>query len=235
MPSAQLPGSTGLTQPSDADAAVSASVGNAALGGRSREEFKRAVLAGQIAHKLKQGKKQIEPVPRDQLEEVESGQLMRIEAARCCKELLEAARAALLADAAKKNPAALATSALGVASCYRDSKVDAAAWNATFDKHYAKPQNQEKMDALPGGRHGDAAVRFFINLLLPIKAPPGFSNHSNGNAVDFSTTVGKVRLGPNTSQHGQWKASWFHQWLIINAKTYRFNPLASEEWHWDWK
>jgi hypothetical protein len=210
-------------------------VGKAAPAGRSRDEFKGAVLAGQIAHKVKQGKKQIEPVPKDQLEEVESGQLMRIEAARCCKELLQAARAALREDTEKKNTSALDTSAIGVASCYRDSRTDEAAWNATFDKHYAKKENQEKMDALPGGRHGDASVRFFINLLLPIKAPPGFSNHSNGNAVDFTTTVQKVRLGPNTSQHRQWKASWFHEWLVDNAKTYRFNPLASEEWHWDWK
>lgn len=62
------------------------------------------------------------------------------------------------------------------------------------------------MEAMAGGRHGDAALEWFIMLMSPIKAPPGFSNHSNGLAVDFSTTDGGVLLGPNTNQRAAWRA-----------------------------
>ena len=91
------------------------------------------------------------------------------------------------------------------------------------------------MEAMAGGRHGDEALQWFATLLDPIKAPPGFSNHSNGVAVDFSTTQGGVNLGPNTRQRAAWRASWLHPWLVANALTHRFHPLASEEWHWEWR
>ena len=72
-------------------------------------------------------------------------------------------------------------------------------------------------------------VRYFS----PRKAPPGFSNHSNGKAVDFTTKEGKVTYTANTSQRAGWRKTWLHGWLLENAEKYGFHPLASEEWLWD--
>jgi len=174
---------------------TAASLGSSRLD-RSREQFKQAVLEGQIRRKQNQGN---------------------------------------LEDAKKANDAAaLRTTAIGVCSAYRDYDGDATAWSDTFDKHYEKEGNRVTMEAMPGGRHGDTALRWFIELMAPIKAPPGFSNHSNGLAVDFSTTVSGVTYGADTDRRVQWRGTWLHPWLVANAKTYRFNPLSSEEWHWDW-
>lgn len=70
--------------------------------------------------------------------------------------------------------------------------------------------------------------------MLPLKAAPGFSNHSNGTAVDFQTMHGGTDYFANSSQHAGWRATWLHPWLLQNAATYGFKPLASEEWHWDY-
>jgi hypothetical protein len=69
--------------------------------------------------------------------------------------------------------------------------------------------------------------------LLGSKASPGFSNHSKGLAMDFSTSQGGDDLGPHVSQREAWTKTWLHQWLVANASTYHFNPLSTEEWHWD--
>jgi hypothetical protein len=72
-----------------------------------------------------------------------------------------------------------------------------------------------------------------VTTMISFKAPPGYSNHSNGAAVDFGTMVGAVYLGARSQQRGAWRGSWLHPWLVVHAGTYGFRPLASEEWHWD--
>ncbi len=199
---------------------------------RTREQFENAVIAGQTRRKESQGKRHFAPVPDVDLDVVEAGFRMRTDAARCCRELLAAARAALFAAQVARVDVALRTTRIGVASAYRSYEQDSAAWRNTFAKHYAA--NRERMAAMEGGLHGDAALAWFVQLLMPIKAPPGFSNHSDGRAVDFSTTESKVTYGANTDQRAAWRRTWLHPWLVANAATYRFRPLVSEEWHWDW-
>lgn len=87
--------------------------------------------------------------------------------------------------------------------------------------------------AAPGGRHGAAAVNILVRYYSPRKAPPGFSNHSDGRAVDFVTTQAGVSYGAEGRQRAAWRTTWLHQWLVANAGRFRFHPLASEEWHWD--
>lgn len=70
--------------------------------------------------------------------------------------------------------------------------------------------------------------------ISPRKAAPGFSNHSNGTAVDFTTTVDNV-LFTDKSPREFWRETWLHAWLLQNADQYGFYPLASEEWHWDYR
>lgn len=233
MPRGRVPGALGSTMTSGVVVTTPATLGTAEPG-RTREQFKQAVLDGQIRRKERQGKRHFEPVPDSELEVVEAGFRMRKEGARSCRDLLSAARAELAEAQKTVDALAKRTTAIGIASAYRDYAQDAQAWSNTFDKHYEKQESRTRMEDMPGGRHGDAALEWFIALMSPIKAPPGFSNHSNGLAVDFNTTDEGVRLGPNTNQRAAWRASWLHRWLVVNASTYRFHPLASEEWHWDW-
>ena len=79
------------------------------------------------------------------------------------------------------------------------------------------------------------AVSILVAHYTGSKAAPGFSNHSSGIAVDFTTTEGKDTLGAYKSQNARWKKSWLHQWLVTNAATYNFEPLATEAFHWSHK
>jgi LAS superfamily LD-carboxypeptidase LdcB len=90
-----------------------------------------------------------------------------------------------------------------------------------------------KSGKFAGHEHGPAAQRHMLSTMLPVKAPPGFSNHSNGTAVDFKTSYDGVLYVADTSQHTGWQGTWLHPWLVANARTYGFKPLSSEEWHWD--
>ena len=78
-----------------------------------------------------------------------------------------------------------------------------------------------------------------LKMMPGIKAPAGFSNHTQGRAVDFSTDEvingNAESLTADTSQRALWRKSWFFKWLVAdgNAAKYRFMNLATEEWHYD--
>lgn len=85
---------------------------------------------------------------------------------------------------------------------------------------------------LLAAQSGGIMVRWYSGR----KAAPGFGNHTNGIAVDFTTTQSGVRLGANTSQNKIWLDSWFHQWLVAHAASdFNFKPIATEAWHWEYK
>jgi LAS superfamily LD-carboxypeptidase LdcB len=88
--------------------------------------------------------------------------------------------------------------------------------------------------ALPGGQHGPKALSLMLRMMIQFKAAPGYSNHSNGLAVDFSTVHSGRMLRARKIQRPQWRQAWLYQWLRENAATYRFQPLSTEEWHWDY-
>jgi LAS superfamily LD-carboxypeptidase LdcB len=64
--------------------------------------------------------------------------------------------------------------------------------------------------------------------MIPLEAPPGVSNHSNGLAV------GSVYYGANSDVQEQWRELWLYHWLKKNGKRFNFKQLPSEEWHWDY-
>ncbi|HEX5657052.1 MAG TPA: D-alanyl-D-alanine carboxypeptidase family protein [Polyangiales bacterium] len=195
------------------------------------EEFRQLVLDKQIARKSAQGKAYFPPVPPDELETVEGNYKMRRGAAGRGRDLLAAARAALAdaksADDAKANK----TSSLGVCSAYRAYDYDAARWRETFKKLYDKMRAKS---LYVGQEHGTAAANYMLQKILPLKAPPGFSNHSNGKAVDFRTMHAGTDYVADSEQREGWRTTWLHGWLVENAADYGFKPLASEEWHWDY-
>lgn len=72
----------------------------------------------------------------------------------------------------------------------------------------------------PLGRHGCA--------------PPGYSNHQSGHAIDFLSIFRHVngRVGSSGScQTAHGNTDW--EWLVNNAERFGFGQLPIEAWHWD--
>jgi hypothetical protein len=200
---------------------------------RTLEEFKDAVKAGQIRFLEGKGRHKFENVPDADLDKVEGRHRMRSAAAAACRELLKRARKDLADQRAAKNHKAMQTTAIGVQSAYRNYAEDGAAWRSTFAEFYE--DSRPTREALRGGPHGSAAVAMFVAEMIGRKAPPGWSNHSNGMAVDFNTTSEGFPCAAKKKHARQWRRSWLHAWLVENAATFKFMPLATEEWHWDYK
>jgi LAS superfamily LD-carboxypeptidase LdcB len=196
------------------------------------EEFKLAVLDGQIAHLVRKGRSFFAEVPSSELETIEDRHRMRKPAAGRCRELLTAAREALTEAKQAGDPAARDTESVVVHSAYRTMTEDKAAWENTFRKHY---QAALKKGLFADDPLGPAALSFMVEKLKPLKAPPGYSNHSKGAAVDFGTTYRGVYYKADSSTRAEWRTTWLHPWLKKNAKRFGFKPLKSEEWHWDFE
>jgi hypothetical protein len=205
---------------------------NPAGGSRSSYQlFQQAVLDRQIARARSKGNSFFPAVAETELEVVEGRYRMRKAAAKSCRELLAAARAALAAGKATGDARASQTQSIGVTSAYRDYDYDAKIWRDTFQQYY----DEMLRDGTYAGReHGHAAIQHMLGIMLPTKAAPGYSNHSNGTAVDFKTTHGGIEYTAKKKQRSGWRTTWLHPWLVENAATFGFKPLASEEWHWDY-
>lgn len=203
-----------------------------APGREDEDDFMRRVHEAQVARAKAGGGVERENLPDEQLELVEARYRMRKDAAEQCRLLLEEARADLRRQKEKGNPEALQVSHIGVYSAYRSVERDKAAWRATFRKHFRATKDARA--GLKGGEYGDEAVRMMVKIMRQFKAAPGFSKHTGGTAVDFTTTEGGVSLTANSNQNGRWKNSWLHKWLTKNARKFKFNPLATEAWHWEY-
>jgi D-alanyl-D-alanine carboxypeptidase len=199
----------------------------------SFEDFRQGVLEQQIRNAQAQGRDYYPPVPPEELDIVEGQHRMRREAAMQCRNLLAAARTDLAV--AKQNPKdglAASVKSVGVGSCYRDYERDRDRWYELFDQYYHETRTQREDAA--GGPHGRDAVNLLARYVSKRKAAPGFSNHSNGTAVDFMTVQGGTTYTDETSRSA-WRLTWLHPWLVANAVRFRFNALSTEEWHWDYR
>lgn len=196
-------------------------------------EFKHSVLDGQVRGMLAKGRQYFPAVPDDELQVVEGEHRMRLAAAQNCRALLDAARKALSEARAQSDSHALQVESIGVQSAYRDFSQDSSAWERSFRKHYKKTLADR--EAALGGVHGDAAQRVLVRRMRKFKAPPGFSNHSNGTAVDFKTVERGTAYVADSNQREGWRATWLHRWLVSNAASFGFEPLSTEEWHWDFR
>ena len=207
--------------------------GPTGAGERTRlEDFKRAVLDAQISHLLHKGRHFFAALPASELEVIEGKQRMRRPAAAKCRELLAAAREELKKAQEAGDARARNTKSVVVHSAYRTMDEDKAAWQKTFRKHY---QAMLDKGTFAGDPLGPGALRYMVHKLIPLKAPPGYSNHSNGAAVDFGTTFGGVYYKADSSTRREWRKTWLHPWLLENAAAFGFKPLKTEEWHWDFE
>jgi len=145
---------------------------------------------------------------------------------------LPAARAALAQEQAAQVPLALTVTRVGIGSAYRSYERDQARWNELYPQYYR--ETRVERGRAPGGQHGPAAVEILARYISPRKAAPGFSNHSNGTAVDF-LTVQSGRTYTDETARELWRQTWIHPWLVAHAGEYQFHALVSEEWHWDFR
>jgi hypothetical protein len=199
----------------------------------SFEEFRAKVLEAQVRRAVAKGRAFCANVPKEELAVIEGKHRMRRAAAESCKALLSAARAAHAEDKSRGDGRAVKTSKIGIQSAYRNIAEDTLAWNATFRKRYS--ETREQREAMPGGAHGKHAIKLMATLMIKYKAAPGYSNHSNGSAVDFSTTHDGLELAAKSEHAEPWRKTWLHKWLREHASEFSFQPLATEEWHWDYK
>jgi hypothetical protein len=231
--------------------------------------FRQQALDQQIVYAKAMGREFNAAVADDELAVVEAGQRMRKPAAAKCREMLAKARADLdnaKADAKKAEtekaagtkagettPSAGGKTAsdtdgvpvsevkgFGVSSGYRDFKRDERLWNSAFPRYYKETYYDRYFRR--GGPHGRDAVKLQALYDGDRKAAPGFSNHSNGLAVDFWAREGNEMLVAKTGKkkkdlariNARWKQSWLHRWLVKQAATYGFYPIKTEAWHWEY-
>jgi hypothetical protein len=69
-------------------------------------------------------------------------------------------------------------------------------------------------------------------------AAPGYSNHQGGIALDFwqeRTRGNAIANDSDDPSRCRWRLSWFHGWLRTHAADFGFQPIPTEEWHWEYR
>ncbi|MCU1246297.1 MAG: hypothetical protein JWN02_2207, partial [Acidobacteria bacterium] len=205
-------------------------------------DFRERVLAAHIERTRKRRGAAQRDLRDDELRKVRgTGISMRPDAADAASLLIEAANVALAAAREGGDPDALRTTRISASSGYREKADQHRLWLLHFEKKYYN-RTQEAREALPAGPHSAAAVSYLLDRSgynIPKRtAAPGYSNHQAGIAVDLrqDRTAGhEIANDTDENSRGKWRASWLHKWLVQNAAHFDFVPLASEEWHWEYK
>ncbi len=212
--------------------------------------FRDRVLAAHIARsKAARGAAQQDLSP-DEIKTVPGTSVKMLpEAAAAAGRLLAAANADLAKAQQAGDADALRTVGFSATSGYRGSDHQRRLWLQYFgakDGYYDR--TQVARDALPQGPHSEQAVAY---MLKPEKrkgaggfglggriAAPGYSKHQNGIAIDWWQERRKghgIRNKSDDASRARWRASWFHHWLKDHAASYGFKPIATEEWHWEYR
>jgi hypothetical protein len=201
--------------------------------GLSLEELKAEVQKRQIRWHIKvKHRTYCANVPDSELAPIEKGFRMRTEAAGKCKEMLAAAREEWQTKKKEGDAKAQATRTIELHSAYRNIAEDTASWNKSFGQYYARTASDR--NAFPDGPHGPKAIALMVVMMRKYKAAPGYSNHSNGLAVDFRTVYKGDILIAASAQKPLWIETWLHPWLVKNAPRFGYQALNTEEWHWDY-
>ncbi|EFL36577.1 predicted protein [Streptomyces viridochromogenes DSM 40736] len=204
-----------------------------------QEDFLRRVLAAHMARsRSRKGRpgRDLEPgeravIPGTNLD-------MRADAAAAAGRLLAAANQALAAARGRGDEDARRTRRITVASGYRGSEHQERLWRTYFGRYYE--ETAAARSGLPGGPHGEAAVRHMIEVFrIPSRiAAPGYSNHQNGIAIDLlqeRDPADPIRNSTRPEAVQRWRRTWFFQWLQANAGSYGFAPYEREPWHWEYR
>jgi peptidoglycan hydrolase-like protein with peptidoglycan-binding domain len=168
---------------------------------------------------------------------------MRSDAAAAAGRLLVAANADLATAKQAGDADALRTVRLGATSGYRERAHQNRLWLQYFPGYYKRTRGAR--EKLAAGPHSEEAVAYMLRAkrdggfgLGGRIAAPGYSNHQNGIAIDLWQERTRGHGVPNQSDdssRAKWRASWFHGWLKQHAAAHGFQPLATEEWHWEFR
>lgn len=204
------------------------------LGTADETAFRRKVYDRQLETTARDPHKEfLEALPPDELDEVEDGQQLRKgTVAEDAKSMLAQAREDLATEkaGAKRGAAVLKVKSIGINSAYRSLGTELGAWERAFKT--ALGATKAARETLKDGEFGDAAVKLMADRMYQYKAIPGYSRHTKGLAIDFTTTQGGVTYGPNGSQKDTWKKTWLYKWLAKHATDFGFGPYKAEPWHW---
>lgn len=209
--------------------------------------FRDRVLAAHIARSKARRRSPRRDLRSDELRKVPGTDVSTLpDTAAAGGRLLAAANADLARAQRAGDADALRTIRLGATSGYRGSAHQRDLWLRYFsakDGYY--DQTQAARESLPEGSQSDKALAY---MLKPKKkggfglggriAAPGYSNHQAGIAIDFFQERKKGYRVANKSDDAsrrRWRNTWFHRWLKANAATHGFEPLSSEEWHWEYR
>ncbi len=223
-------------------------------GNAEQQDFSARVLAEHIARTRKRKGAPQPDLRDDQLADVpgtcvtDRGTTTCVRTAAATAEaagrLLEAATADLAAAQKAGDADAVHTVRLRATSGSRGSDHQKRLWLGYFATKYYD-QTRSARAKIPDGPHSDAAVDYLLRPRgdggygIPGRiAAPGYSNHQGGIAIDFwqDRTKGN-RIGNDSDDPARcrWRQSWFHGWLRTHAATYGFRPIATEEWHWEYR
>jgi LAS superfamily LD-carboxypeptidase LdcB len=164
--------------------------------------------------------------------------------AAAASKLLKEATNDLAAAQRAQDPDAQRTVRLSATSGYRGSAYQENLWLDYFATKYYNATRAARAK-IPDGPHSDAAVDYMLRSRADGGygvggriAAPGYSNHQGGIAVDLwqeRTQGNRITNDSDNAARCRWRQSWFHGWLRRNAATYGFQPIATEEWHWEFR
>ncbi len=194
-------------------------------------DFKKKVYKKHCENAAKR-RKRSDGVPPSELADVENGHKMRRDAAAACNKLFVEMRADLAKQKAAGDAHAAKVSVITLTSGYRDPEYDQQLWDRYYDKYY---KETAKKRAATGDIHGAESVDILATQIAHYKAAPGFSNHTDGDAFDATTTESGVHYTSDHNQNEAWEKTWLRQWLKNNASRFGFVPLGTEAWHWDYR
>jgi hypothetical protein len=171
-------------------------------------------------------------MPEEELSEIENGKQLRKDVVPHAHTLLDAIRSALKTAQSNGDEKAKKVKEIGVSSGYRDPEKDFGLWDSYYAKYYEQTKDAREKT---GDAHGAESLKILVRYIAPRKAPPGFSNHSGGTAMDLHAIVDGKVLGADFNNQVAWHESWVWHWLRENAGSYNFHPYDKEAWHWEWK
>jgi hypothetical protein len=194
------------------------------------EKFKKALIAKQVANRVAHGKKAILGLDAESLSPIPGGERMQMKSE--VAPLFKAMWDEIVSDH-KARAGATAGDSIGVASAYRSAKQDEGAWQRAFPKYLGATR---EVRLKTRDEYGPKALEIIFRHMNGKKAPPGFSGHTHGIAVDLTTTEKGQKWIVNSNYEHQvgWQKTWLYQWLVANAWKHKFYQLKTETWHWEY-
>ena len=222
------------------------------MGTAEQENFRARVLAEHIARSRKAKGAPQRDLREDELSDVPGTCRTEHSKTTCIRtlpataeaagRLLKAANVDLQVAQQAGDADALRTVKLSATSGYRGSAHQERLWLGYFATKYYNNSCRARAN-IADGPHSAAAVDYMLRRKddggygIPGKiAAPGYSNHQGGIAVDFwqdRTKGNGIGNDSDDPSRCRWRESWFHGWLRTHAAAYGFQPLATEEWHWE--